>query len=70
MSIRRGQTYFPQLRPLGAALETIIARSPDSSSDSGKGARSPADVEARLSKREAKLARRARAAAAAARGRP
>lgn len=54
----RGEGYFPQLEPLARALEAAAPQTTDRGL-TGPAARDGDDVRARLSAREAKLARRA-----------
>lgn len=61
MSKYRGQKFFPQLTPLANKLREITEPVTDRGL-TGPAARDADDVRDRLSKREAKLARRAKRA--------
>lgn len=61
MSIERGQKFFPQLTGLGNALQRIVD-APRPVHDTNKLHRADSDIQARLDKQAAKLARRAKQA--------
>jgi hypothetical protein len=58
VSVRRGQTYFPQLEGLKRKLDTMIEPTTDRGL-TGPAMRDASDVRDRIEKRKAKLARRA-----------
>lgn len=59
--ITRGQTFFPGLSGLKRKLDSVSAPITDRGL-TGAAARGPEDVQERLGKRDAKMARRAEAA--------